>query len=232
MEVSGEAQLVLDLGAEPRFGREDFLPAPSNAAALAAIEEWPGWPDPVLLLRGAAGSGKSHLGAIWANRAGAAIVPAAAVMSSTLDDLERKGALLIEDMDVARGDERVLFHVMNAARVGGHSILMTAQSGPSEWGIKLPDLFSRLRLAPCVSIVVPDDGLVRAVLVKLLTDRQLVVDTVFVDYAARNLGRSLADARRFVDLVDRRSLSASRRITRSIAADALAEIVEAREDWD
>ena len=62
-------QLALDLAAEPRFGAEDFLVSPSNEAAYALIERWPDWPSPSLILIGPPGAGKSHLAAIWAERA-------------------------------------------------------------------------------------------------------------------------------------------------------------------
>jgi chromosomal replication initiation ATPase DnaA len=62
-------QLLLDLPSEPRFLREDFIIGPSNEHAYAMIEAWPGWPGEALLLVGPRGSGKTHLGAIWAKRA-------------------------------------------------------------------------------------------------------------------------------------------------------------------
>ena len=73
-------QLALDLPVEPRFGREDFLVSPSNATAWETVEHWPQWPDRVMLLLGPVGAGKSHLGAIWAARANARALPAAASM--------------------------------------------------------------------------------------------------------------------------------------------------------
>ncbi|WP_425349162.1 hypothetical protein [Methylobrevis pamukkalensis] len=44
---------------------------PANATALAGLVSWPEWPGPVTLLLGPAGSGKSHLAAIFAEHAGA-----------------------------------------------------------------------------------------------------------------------------------------------------------------
>ena len=65
-------QLPLDLPHEPSYALEDFLSAPANSEALVAIEAWPQWPGGMLIVTGPPGSGKSHLGAIWAKRAGAA----------------------------------------------------------------------------------------------------------------------------------------------------------------
>ena len=225
-------QLVLDLGAAPRYERDDFLAASSNQAALDLVERWPNWPDRVLVVSGAAGSGKSHLAAIWSDLSGAPIRSALDVNETAIDDLRSARALVIEDADRAPRDETALFHVLDTARQTGCFLLLTSRVKPTGWMINIPDLLSRLRLAPAVTIGDPDETLLRAVLVKLLADRQIVVDPGLLDYAARNLGRSLADARSFVDLADRHSLAASRRITRAIAADVLAGLAANRDETD
>ena len=225
-------QFVLPLDGPPRFGRDDFLGAPCNLAALTAIERWPDWPDCVMVLRGAAGAGKSHLGAIWASISAAPVVRGSAVDAGMVDTLRASGAMLIEDADRLPRDEPALFHLVNTARQNGCYLLLTARSHPTHWQIRVPDLLSRLRLAPTATIDDPDDTLVRAVLVKLLADRQLGVDLHLVDYAAKNLGRSLADARTFVDLADRKSLAEGRRLTRVIAAEVLADMLAEGDECD
>ena len=67
---TGPRQLALALDHPESFAREDFLSGPSNSAALALIDTWPAWPQPTVMLTGPAGSGKSHLAAIWAEMAG------------------------------------------------------------------------------------------------------------------------------------------------------------------
>ena len=69
----------------------------------------------------------------------------------------------------------------------------------------------------------------RAVLVKLLIDRQLVIDTSVVGYIALRLERSLDAARTFIDALDREALARQCRISRAIAADVLASL-EGREE--
>jgi chromosomal replication initiation ATPase DnaA len=222
-------QLAFDLPLDPRYGREDFLVSPSNEQAYACIESWPGWPDTILLLRGPRGSGKSHLASIWAETAHAWTVDAAEVTQDKVPHLVSNGALAIEDMDRAERDEAALFHLLNLARERKASVLVTCETAPDTWGLRTPDLLSRLRLAPSVSLDAPDDALLKAVLVKLFVDRQLVVDTSVVDYIALRIERSLAKASELVTLLDKEALSRGRRVSRAIAAELLGATQETDE---
>jgi chromosomal replication initiation ATPase DnaA len=219
--TAGARQLTLELPLAPAFGPEDFFVSGSNETAYAAIERWPAWPDPVLILVGPPGSGKSHLGAIWAAKAGAKIIAAAHLGGADAEELANSGPLLIEDLEGLGRAQTHLFHLVNLMRERGAALVLTAKRPPDAWGLGIADLVSRLRLAPCVEIAAPDDALMRAVLVKLLIDRQLVVDVRIVDFAALRLERSLDAARRFVAALDREALSRHGRITRQMAAGLL-----------
>jgi len=222
-------QLTLDLPVETRFGREDFLVSPSNADAFETFEAWPAWPDRVLLLLGPTGAGKSHLGAIWAARSHARILPASALAGADMSVLAVEGPLLLEDVDSARGIEAELFHLLNIVRNSPHGwLVLTARAWPDGWGLRTPDLLSRLRLAPAIEIAEPDDALVRAVLVKHFIDRQLVVDTTVVEYLAMRIERSLDAARQVVEALDQEALMAGRRITRPMAGEVLRALETAR----
>lgn len=222
-------QLTLDLPIETRFGREDFLVSPSNADAFETFEGWPAWPDRVLLLLGPTGAGKSHLGTIWAARSHARILPASALAGADLSALAAEGPLLLEDVDSARGIEAELFHLLNLVRNSANGwLVLTARAWPDGWGLRTPDLLSRLRLAPAVEIAEPDDALVRAVLVKHFIDRQLVVDTTVVEYLAMRIERSLDAARQVVEALDQEALTTGRRITRPMAGEVLRALETAR----
>jgi chromosomal replication initiation ATPase DnaA len=219
-------QLAFDLPLDPRYGAEDFLVSPSNEAAYGLIESWPDWPDTILLLTGPRGSGKSHLASIWATNARAWTADARDVTQDRVPHLVSNGALALEDMDRGERDEAALFHLMNLARERGTSVLITCETPPDRWGLSTPDLLSRLRLAPSVTLDPPDDALLKAVLVKLFVDRQLVVDTSVVDYIALRIERSLARAAEVVNLLDREALSRGRRVSRAIAAEILGAAQE------
>lgn len=211
-------QLAFDLPLDPRYGREDFFVSASNETAYTLIESWPDWPDTVLRLEGPRGSGKSHLASIWATRAHAWTVDAFEVSAARVPHLISGGALVIEDADRPGRDEAALFHLLNLARERRVWVLITATRVVDAWGLTVPDLLSRLRLSPLATLEEADEALLRAVLVKLFVDRQLIVDTGVIATLVSRMERSLASAAATVAALDREALSRGRRITRSLAA--------------
>lgn len=215
-------QLPLDLAFEPSYADADFLVTSANADAYSTLTRWPDWPGRLMLLVGPEGAGKSHMARIWAAQAGARHVDAA-MLTVELSSIAGP-ALLIDDVDRCGASESALFHLLNRLRETETFLLMTARMPPDRWGLATPDLLSRLRVAPLLRLEAPDEALLRAVLVKLFVDRQLLVDSAVVDYLALRLDRSLGAARQLVEALDRASLASRRRITRPIAAEVLAAL--------
>jgi len=128
----------------------------------------------------------------------------------------------VEEADEPGLTERALFHLLNAARARGASVLITAHAIPSDWGLTLPDLVSRLRAAQPAFLGPPDDELLKRVMVKLFADRQIEVEPGVLDYLVTRMERSFAAATRIVDALDRESLARGRRVTRALAAELLS----------
>jgi chromosomal replication initiation ATPase DnaA len=210
-------QLALALPHAESFGREDFLPGPSNQAALTLIESWPDWPARVAALVGPEGSGKSHLAAIWAVDAGARFLAGRALGLNQVPAALATGALVVEDLE--RPDERALFHLLNLAREDEAYVLLTARTAPAGWNIGLADLASRLRAVPSVVLSPPDDALLRALLVKLFADRQVAVDESLIGYLSAHLERSFAAAQAAVGRLDREALRRKRPVSRALAVE-------------
>lgn len=215
-------QLPLDLGHSPGLTRDDLVVSQANAQAAALIDRWPEWPAPVVLLAGPAGSGKSHLAAIWRDYAGA-IELRAADISAHIGEI---GAVpvLIDDADQGRLDQEGLFHLINTVRGAGSHLLLTARSFPTAWGVTLPDLASRLKAAATVEIEEPDDMLLAGVITKLFADRQVEVEPHVVQFLVRRIERSLSTAIRIVDRLDRAALEQKTRITRALAAETISAL--------
>ena len=133
------------------------------------------------------------------------------------------GALVVEDLNAPDFDERALFHLMNLAREDGAFALITARTPPSTFQIELRDLRSRLRAVPTVALLPPDDELLRALIIKFCTDRQMAADDSVVGYLATRIERSYAAARRAVELLDTEALRQGRPVTRALAAELLRD---------
>jgi len=214
-------QLAFALPHAESLTRDNFLEGPANEAALALIEQWPDWPNRIMLLTGEEGAGKSHLASIWAERSGARAVSAHALTAVSVPSALATGALVVEDLKPDGFDERALFHLMNLAREDAAFVLITARVPPSAFEIELRDLRSRLRAVPVVSLAPPDDLLLRALIVKFCADRQLAVDEGLVGYLASRIERSYAAARQAVELLDTEALRLGRPVNRALAAELL-----------
>jgi chromosomal replication initiation ATPase DnaA len=212
-------QLAFALPHAESLSRDDFLEGPSNAAAVALVDGWPDWPNPIMLLAGPEGSGKSHLAAVWAEVAGARSISAHNLTPAAVPGALATGALVVEDLNPSAFDERALFHLLNLAREDEAFVLITARLPPVAMEVDLRDLRSRLRAVPVVTLQSPDDQLFRALIVKFCADRQLSVDEAIVSYLATRVERSFAAARRSVERLDAEALRLGRPVTRALAAE-------------
>ena len=220
-----QRQLVFELGHRVARGREDFLVAASNEAAVAMIDAWPNWPGPVMALSGPQGSGKSHLAEVWREMSGAERFDASVLESADVPALVAHATLLIEDIAaLSDAAERNLFHLLNLAKEEGAFLLLTSREAPARLPIRLPDLASRLNALPHAELGTPDDMLLAGVLVKLFDDRQLRVGEPLIAYLAARIERSIAIARDVVAALDQASLSGKRPITVPLATRVLTEM--------
>lgn len=206
----------------------DFVVAPCNEAAAAWVARWPDWPAPALTLHGPAGSGKTHLGRIWAQRAQARSLPAGelSAIERIPDLVEGAMALLVDDVDQGLDAirERGLFHLFNVmAERRGHLLLLATQP-PARWSLGLADLRSRLSAAPAIAIGAPDDALLDIVLAKLFADRQLSVSPEVRHYILKRVERSFAAVGAVVAALDRATLAAGRGVTPGLARAVLEEL--------
>lgn len=200
------------------------MPGSCNEGALALIDSWPDWPARTVALIGPEGSGKTHLATIWAAAAGARVVSAHSLGETDPRDALATGALVVEDA-AANIDERALFHLLNLAREEEAYLLFTGRIAPSVWPVSIPDVVSRLRALPAVMLQAPDDAMLRGVIVKLATDRQLAFDESVVSYLSTHIERSYAAARAAVIALDKEALRQGRAPSRTLAAEMFRDTV-------
>lgn len=213
-------QYVLEFPVLQSRSAEDFVIGRCNQVAASLIRAWPDWPSHTLILAGPEGSGKSHLAAIWAEAAGAAVLSGKALSRAKVPALGK--AVVIERADRA-ADEQALFHLYNWLKGEGGHLLLTARTPPRRWNIALKDLASRLRAAPTARLEFPDEAILSAAMAKQFSDRQIVIDEAVISYLMKRMERSFPAVKAVVERVDRLSLSKKARVTIPLAREVLAK---------
>ena len=220
-ELGHPDQLVLRFPHRKALKAEDFLVSDSNIAAVKFIDSWPNWPDRMVLLWGPPGAGKSHLARVWQCRSQAITIAAENLVSADFAHIPVPAGLVLEDIEWGLRDEHVLFHLLNLAVERGFFVLATARSRPGSWTVDLPDLRSRLRALPLVTLDAPNDDLLKMLLIKQFADRQLAVAPEHIEYLFARVDRSVDYLSALVAEIDRVSLIQKRTINRAFLREIL-----------
>jgi chromosomal replication initiation ATPase DnaA len=218
-------QLPLPFAHRERYLPDTFWAAPANEEARAWLDRTSEWPDGRLALWGEAGSGKTHLLHIWADRLGATLLDGRTLRG--LADLPSTGGIAVDDADTA--EQAALFHLLNAAGEAGLPVLLAARAVPSRWPTTLPDLQTRLRAIVAVGIGRPDDAQLRLLLAKLFADRGIEVAESVQSWLLLRLPRSPAALREAVVRLDQAALARGSAVTRALAAEMLADLLASEE---
>lgn len=216
-------QLSFDLPARAALGRDDFFISPSNQIAVSMIDKWTQWSSRKLLLSGPEGAGKTHLTHVWATQSDATIIDATDLREDAVPNLST-GPVAVENIHIIAGCEaqqNALFYLHNLCLETDQSILFTGRGEPQHWLLTLPDLESRLRGTTLIQLHPPDDALLRAVLIKLFSDRQLSPSPELITYVVRRIDRSFDAAQKLVVALDALSLGEQRPLSRRLAARLL-----------
>ncbi|HET9147985.1 MAG TPA: DnaA/Hda family protein [Acetobacteraceae bacterium] len=213
-------QLPLPFDEPLPYEAADFIEAASNAAARAALDRKQGWVNGRLVIWGEAGSGKTHLLRLWAEREGAARLSAPSLREAVQ---QPRQDLAIEDID-ALISEPALLHTLNAAQAAGHHVLLTSRAPPARLDFRLPDLASRLRASLTIQIEPAEDALLEALLIRLCAARQISLPPQLQNYLLTRLPRRAAVLHEAVARLDRATLALGVSPTRAMASLILADL--------
>ena len=200
------------------MGREDFLVSASNSEAVEWIDAYPEWAGAAgVVVVGGPGSGKTHVSWLFSEKSGAKAYACMEILGEMFEDVVPAGsALAIDDIDKAAGDcalEESLFHIVSYALECGTKLFLTSGRTVAEAGFALPDLRTRLASFPTASIYVPDDGLLKALMVKQFLERGIAPDEGAVDWAMARIERNPMAVRHLVRRADEMSAAEGRRVT-------------------
>jgi chromosomal replication initiation ATPase DnaA len=177
-----------------------------------------------MVLVGPEGSGKSHMGSAWAQRALATPISPLATAEQALEAFnDHRGRLLLDDVDCGMDDEAV-FLLLDLARVQGGAILLTCRTPPADWPFRSADLASRCLALPRSLLTEPDEVLLQGVLRRLCRARFVEMSDDVARFAARHMERSFSAARRVAEALDSDIVRGAKPVSKLAARRALEKV--------
>ena len=212
MNDSDSKQLLLNLRTFPSMGREDYIVSSINTDAVIWLDIWPNWPSLGFIVCGPAGSGKSHLASALQTLSHGFIIEAKNIEESKLDNLTKNKCLIIEDIHKVKS-EKLLLHIYNMMVERNNNLMLTSNKPISIINFKLLDLKSRMLAMPQINIGLPDDELLKSLLIKQFADKGVLVDLEVINYLIKRMDRSFESIIKMVSKINASSLEKSKKIT-------------------
>lgn len=217
-------QIPLPFAFNPEHGFEEYYPGGNAEAVQHLRRAASGIGEPLVFLWGEEGLGKTHLLHAYcreAHRAGRAVsyLPLRVLQEyggEVLEGLETQDAVCLDDLNSIAGDaewEQALFNLFNRLRDAGHGLVIAAETPPDGLPILLPDLKTRLSWGLTLLLRPLSDADKLSALrlrAKLLG---LEVSPAVGRFLMSNYRRDLSGLMELLDLLDRATLAAKRKLT-------------------
>jgi DnaA family protein len=122
----------------------------------------------------------------------------------------------LDDVDAIAGDktaEVALFDLYNRCRAEGSTLVFAGTAAPSQIGLTLPDLVSRLSASTQIILKPLAETERRDLLRERAASRGIEIDDSVIDWLFAREKRDLASLFSVLDRIDSASLAAQRRVT-------------------
>ena len=216
-------QLIFNFPFKKTYSSQDFYVSKNNFNAFKLIESWPQWPSRFINIFGPKGCGKTHLANILSSKIGSLIISANIIDNGVIDEYKTKECLIIDDFnnDI---EENLLYSIINLALQDNKYLIISSPISLKKFKIKLKDLNSRFTSFIEVGIDLPTDDLIKVILTKNFSDKQITISKKNIDYILNNIDRSYEKINLFSNLVDNLSLEKAKPINLKLIKDVLKEI--------
>ena len=213
-------QLVLPLYRDVNIFIEDALISDSNKIIVEWIKFWPSW-NRYLVIYGDHGCGKTCIAHFLANNYNFILADSYDIATIYNDVLNQADGIIIDDAHIY--DEKKLLCLINIVRERGKKIIIISPAPPSYWKVEINDLQSRLKAMPIVKIDQPDDQLLKILIKRLFSSKQIVIDDNIVDFLINRIERNIFYVQNIIKAIDEISLRDHKKITISFVKQVIAQ---------
>ena len=205
-------QLVFKFPFKTKYYEQDYYVSTNNFSAYKLIESWPTWPDRFLNIYGPSGCGKTHLSNILKKKIElATIKEAKEINNKTITDLEKIDCLIIDNFE-QNINEKLLYSLLNQLKQLNKFVLINTLIPIKNMKFELKDLKSRFDVFVSLGIDLPTDDLLRVIITKSFSDKQIEISPKISEYIIKNVERSYEKIFQFIKEIDDLSLSSGKSI--------------------
>ena len=216
-------QLIFNFPFKRNYLKQDFYVSENNFKAFKLIESWPKWPSRLVNIFGPRGCGKTHLINILKTKINSIIKLSNNISVDILKEYKTKECLIIDNYkgDV---DEKILYSLINQANQDNKYIIISSLTSIKKLKTTLEDLKSRFTSFVDIGIDLPTDDLIRVILTKNFSDKQIQVSEKNIEYILRNIERSYEKINTFSNSIDSLSLTKAQPIKLHLIKKVLNEL--------
>ena len=216
-------QLIFNFPFKKTYLSQDFYVSKNNFNAFKLIESWPQWPSRFINIFGPIGCGKTHLANILSSKINSLIISSKKIDGNIINQFKTKECLIIDDFDNDI-DENLLYSIINLANQDNKYLIISSPISLKKFKINLKDLNSRFTSFIEVGIDLPTDDLVKVILTKNFSDKQITISKKNIDYILNNIDRSYEKINLFSSLIDNLSLEKAKPINLKLIKDVLIKL--------
>ena len=216
-------QLIFNFPFKKNYLKQDFYVSKNNFNAYKLIESWPKWPSRLVNIFGPKGCGKTHLINILQTKIQSLLILSKNVSPDILVEYKTKECLIIDDFN-NNIDEKTLYSIINQSYQDNKYLIISSATSIKQFKTELIDLRSRFSSFVDIGIDLPTDDLVRVILTKHFSDKQIQISEKNIEYILKNIERSYEKINNFSNSIDSLSLTKAQPVKLQLIKKVLNEI--------
>jgi|TARA_B110001452_G_scaffold222730_1_gene195707 chromosomal replication initiation ATPase DnaA len=205
------SQLIFKFPFKATYFEKDFYVSSNNFAAYQLIESCPNWPDKWINIFGPNGCGKTHLSNILKKKISSKYIIAKDIVEKDLLQIDNYDCIIIDNYE-ENIKEKFLYSALNHYKQLNKCIVINTIKPIQKLNINLIDLKSRFKSFIQIGIDFPTDDLLKVIISKSFSDKQIDLNTRNLEYILKNIDRSYDKVFEFIKDLDEKSLSTGKSI--------------------
>ena len=206
------SQLVFKFPFKKKYYEQDYYVSSNNFLVYRLIESWPNWPDKWVNVFGPKGCGKTHLSNILKKKIKSVeIFDAKKIDNQTILRIEKLDCLIIDNYN-KNIDEKLFYSLLNHLKQLDKYFVVNSVLPIKKMEFELKDLKSRSEVFVSLGIELPTDDLLRVIISKSFSDKQIDMSPKLSEYIIKNIERSYEKVFKFIKEIDDLSLSSGKSI--------------------